>query len=341
MRIPHRTGLHQLRPSGLPSFRPDHRFFPGPTVVYPPSSSLVEAAPTSSRRRFGMSGRRALLRGYHPRMRSVISFTSDFGPSAPAVCRAVMFRFCPDANIIDISHQVPRYSIRDGAGTLVFALPYMPVGVHVAVIDPGVGTDRLAVGLRTARGDILVGPDNGLLIEAGRALGGIVEARSLENRALMLGTISRSFHGRDIFAPMAGHLAAGVPYESVGPTVSVERLVRLPEVTPTVLDGVLESVIIHILIYGNATFAGMPADLEAAIGPLARGRPLALAFPAHGDAPAVEERTVWARTFGDVPLGASLLYPDSEGHLAFADNQGDAAARLGLSLDRPVRIRPA
>ncbi len=252
-----------------------------------------------------------------------------------------MLRFCPDANIIDISHQVPRYSIRDGAGTLVFALPYMPVGVHVAVVDPGVGTDRLAVALRTGRGDVLVGPDNGLLIEAGEALGGIVEARSLENRELTLGDISNSFHGRDIFAPMAGHLASGVPYEAVGPTVPVERLVRLPEVRPTVRDGVFESVIVHVLIYGNVTFAGVPADLETAVGPLEPGRPLVLEFPAHDGAPAVEEHTVWARTFGDVPLGSSLLYSDSEGHLALADNQGDAAQRLGLALDRPVRIRAA
>lgn len=124
-------------------------------------------------------------------MRPVITFTSDFGPSAPAVCRAVMFRFCPDANIIDISHQVPRYSIRDGAETLAFALPYMPVGVHVAVVDPGVGTDRLALALRTGRGDILIGPDNGLLIEGAEALGGIVAARSLENRELMLDTVAQ------------------------------------------------------------------------------------------------------------------------------------------------------
>lgn len=274
-------------------------------------------------------------------MRPVISFTTDFGPSAPAVCRAVMFRFCPDANIIDISHQVPRYSIREGAGTLVFALPYMPLGIHVAVVDPGVGTDRLAVGLRTARGDVLIGPDNGLLIAAGEALGGIVEARSLENRDLMLERVSNSFHGRDIFAPMAGHLAAGVPYEKVGPAVSVDRLVRLPVIAPTVRDGELESTIVHVLIYGNVTFAGVPADLEAAIGPLTPGRPLVLEFPAHHGQPAVEERTVWVRTFGEVPVGASLLYADSEGHLALADNQGDAAARLKLRLDRPVCIRPA
>ncbi len=274
-------------------------------------------------------------------MRPVITFTTDFGPSAPAVCRAVMFRFCPDANIIDISHQVPRYSIRDGAGTLVFALPYMPVGIHVAVVDPGVGTDRLALGLRTGRGDVLIGPDNGLLIAAGEAIGGIVEARSLENRELMLDQISSSFHGRDIFAPMAGHLAAGVPFETVGPAVPVDRLVRLPVIAPTVRDGELESSIVHVLIYGNLTFAGTPADLEAAIGPLTAARPLLLEFPAHGGDPAVQERTVWVRTFGEVPVGASLLYSDSEGHLALADNQGDAAARLGLSLDRPVRIRPA
>jgi hypothetical protein len=274
-------------------------------------------------------------------MRPVITFTSDFGHSAPAVCRAVMFRFCPDANIIDISHQVPRYSIREGAGTLVFALPYMPIGVHVAVVDPGVGTDRLALGLRTGRGDLLIGPDNGLLIDAADALGGIAEARSLENEELMLDQVSHSFHGRDIFAPMAGHLAAGVSFETIGPAVRVDRLVRLPVITPHVRDGALESTIVHVLIYGNVTFAGVPADLEAAIGPLTPGRSLVLEFPAHRDQPALEERTVWARTFGDVPLGESILYSDSEGHLSLADNQGDAAARLGLTLDRPVRIRPA
>jgi S-adenosylmethionine hydrolase len=273
--------------------------------------------------------------------RPVITFLTDFGPSAPAVCRGVMFRFCPDANIIDVSHQVPRYSIREGAGTLVFALPHMPIGIHVAVVDPGVGTERLPVALLVARGDVLIGPDNGLLAAAADALGGIVEARAIENRDLMLPVITSSFHGRDIFAPVAGHLAAGVPFESVGPVIPTDRIARLPEVRPVVGDGILDSVIVHVLIFGNVTFAGTPADLEGAIGPLAPGRPLVVEFPAHAGAPAVIERTVWERTFGQVPVGASLLMADSEGHLSLADNQGDAAKRLGLALDRPVRIRPA
>jgi S-adenosylmethionine hydrolase len=140
---------------------------------------------------------------------------------------------------------------------------------------------------------------------------------------------------------MAGHLAAGVPFDSVGPVVPIDNLVRLPELRPTIRDGVLDSVIVHVLIYGNVTFGGVAGDLEAAIGPLAPGRRLVLEFPAHAGAPAVEEHTVWARTFGDVPIGSSLLYADSEGHLSLADNQGDAAMRLGLTLDRRVRIRRA
>jgi S-adenosylmethionine hydrolase len=274
-------------------------------------------------------------------MRPVITFLTDFGPSAPAVCRGVMFRICPDANVIDINHQVPRYSIRDGAGSLVFALPHMPVGTHVAVVDPGVGTERLPVALRVARGDVLIGPDNGLLMGAADALGGVVEARAIENRELMLPVVTSSFHGRDIFAPVAAHLASGVAYEVVGPTIDIDGLVRLPAITPTVTNGALDTQIVHVLIFGNVTFAGGPADLEAAVGPLEPGRQIVIEFPAHAGAPAVEERTIWERTFGRVPVGASLLMADSEGHLSLADNQGDAAARLGLAVDRPARIRAA
>jgi len=271
--------------------------------------------------------------------RPVITFATDFGPSAPAVCRGVMFGIAPDANIIDISHQIPRYSIRDGARTLVFALPHMPVGVHVAVVDPGVGTARRPVAIRVSRGDILIGPDNGLLVAAAELLGTIEEVRVLENKELMLPVISSSFHGRDIFAPMAAHLAMGTPLADVGPAIDPATLVRLSWPTATIRPGELRSVITSVLIFGNVTFAGTPADLEAAIGPLSVGRRVHVEFTAHDGQAETHEATVWAETFGGVPVGESLLMADSEGQLSFADNQGNAAARLGLAVDRPVRIR--
>ena len=278
--------------------------------------------------------------------RPVITFLSDFGPSAPAVCRGVMFGIAPDANIIDINHQVPRFSIRDGAASLVFALPHMPVGTHVAVVDPGVGTKRLPIALKVARGDVVIGPDNGLLIEAAERLGGIVEARVLENRALWLPVVSSSFHGRDIFSPTAAHLAMGEPFESVGRTVPIDDLVRLVRPKATVHDGRLETQITNVMIYGNVTFAGTTLDLTNAIGPLTALRPIRLTFApidggaaaTTGDGQPVVEDTVWGQTFGNVPIGTSVLMSDSEGRLSLADNQGDAARRLGLAVDRPVTI---
>ena len=274
-----------------------------------------------------------------PTARPVITFATDFGPAAPGVCRGVMYQIAPNALIIDINHQIPRFSIRDGAGTLVFALPHMPIGVHVAVVDPGVGTERLGVALEVGRGDILVGPDNGLLMPAADRLGGVVRAHALENHDLMLPVVSSSFHGRDIFAPMAAHLAMGTPIDAVGPAVDVASLVRLAAPKPRILEGVLETEIVHVMIFGNVTFAASTADLEAAIGLLEPGRRIVLEFAAHGAERAVTESTVWERTFGRVPLGSSLLMEDSEGQVSLADNQGNAAERLHLSMDRPVRIR--
>jgi S-adenosylmethionine hydrolase len=270
--------------------------------------------------------------------RPVITFLSDFGPAAPAVCRGVMFGIAPDANISDINHQVPRFSIRDGAASLVFALPHMPIGVHVAVVDPGVGTDRLPIAIRCGRGDVLIGPDNGLLVAAAERLGGIRDVRVLENRELMLPVVSASFHGRDIFAPIAAHLAVGSAFASVGRSLPVERLVRLREPRPTVVEGRLETEVVKVMIYGNVTLAGRPADLEAAIGPLQPGRRLRLEFSAVDGRSSIVEETIWGLTFGSVPIGSSVLMADSEGDLSLADNQGDAARRIGLRVDQAVTV---
>lgn len=272
----------------------------------------------------------------------VISFLTDFGPeSAPAICRGVMLSIARDAQIVDISHTVRKYAIRDGAYLLWSAVPWMPVGVHVVVVDPGVGTDRHAVGIRTARGDVLIGPDNGVLMPAADVLGGAVEARLLDNPAYRLDRVTSTFHGRDIFAPFGAHVAAGRPFESIGPVLPVGDLVALHFPAPTVGDGVLESTVLFVDSFGNIRLAGLPADLASALGPLRPGDPLVAEFPATDGLAAVTESLPWSRTFGERPLGAPLIYENSFGHLAIADNQGNAAARLGIGVDRSVRVRRA
>ena len=275
--------------------------------------------------------------------RPVISFLTDFGPdSAAAICRGVMIGIAPDVQVIDISHAVRKYAIRDGAFLLWCSVPWMPVGVHVAVVDPGVGTERLPIAIRAGRGDVLVGPDNGLLVPAAERLGGIAEVRAVENRELMLAATTSTFHGRDIFAPVAAHLALGRPFEVVGPMLDPAGLVRLPFPEPVVEPGRLRSAVVYIDSFGNLRLAGGPADLAAAIGPLEPGRPLRVTFD-EDDAsrlPAISEMLPWSRTFGQVAPGEALLYEDSFGRLACADNQGDIATRLGIVVDRPVTIEP-
>jgi S-adenosylmethionine hydrolase len=270
--------------------------------------------------------------------RPVMGFLTDFGlDGAAATCRAVMLSICRDAQIVDIAHTVRKYAIRDGAFLLRFALPYFPVGVHVAVVDPGVGTQRRAIGVRTGRGDILIGPDNGLLLPPAEALGGIEEARELTNRDLWLPVTTSTFHGRDIFSPVAAHLAAGdATFEQVGPVLERDDLISVPEPSATARAGTLETVITYIDSFGNARLAGGREDLAAALGDVADHFAVSVAIDRNGES--MREETTYASTFGAVPLGASLLYVDSLGNLALADNQGNLARRLGVEPDQRVTI---
>lgn len=252
-----------------------------------------------------------------------------------------MVSIAPDVQIVDISHGVRKFHIRDGAFLLWCALPWMPVGVHVAVVDPGVGTARRPIGIRTGRDDVLIGPDNGLLRPAADRLGGIVEVRELANAEMMLAETTMTFHGRDIFAPMAAHLAAGRAFEDIGPVIPATEIEALEFASPVARDGGLDSSIVYIDSFGNLRLAGVPADLEAAIGALTPGRPLTVRFAASGDGPEIVEQATWERTFGAKEIGAPLLYEDSFARLAYAANQGNVAARLGLAEDRDVRIEPA
>lgn len=279
------------------------------------------------------------------RERPVIGFLTDFGlDGAAAVCRGVMLSIARDAQIIDISHTVAKYAISDGAYILASAVPWLPIGVHVAVVDPGVGTERRPIAVRSARGDVLVGPDNGLLLPAGRALGGVSAARVIENRELMLPVTSFTFHGRDIFAPVAAHLATGAAFDDVGPEVDETSLVELSGATATVIEGSIWTEVVYVDSFGNLRLAGGRADLHAALGPFDPGTELELTLPrrgpgADGDVAVVNAR--WSRAFGDTSKGELLAYEDSAGALAIAESRGNAARRLGVETGGRIGIRRA
>lgn len=272
-----------------------------------------------------------------------ISFLSDFGrdATAPAVCRGVMLGIAPGARIVDLTHSVRQFAVRDGAFLLWTAVPYLPVGVHLAVVDPGVGTERRGIAMRTARGDVLVGPDNGLLRPAAERLGGIAQARALTNSRLWREEVSDTFHGRDLFAPVAARLAAGERFASVGEEVPSGELVELVLPTASVRDGGLDSAVLFIDAFGNCRLAGDLAQLRAASGAVTPGREFRVSMPASAAGPG-GHLIAYHPTFGRVPAGTALLYEDADyAGLGLAVNLGSAAERFGLALDSPVRIEPA
>ena len=272
--------------------------------------------------------------------RPVIGFLTDFGlDGAAAICRGVMLSIARDAQIVDISHTVRKFAIGDGAYLLRSAVPWLPVGVHIAVVDPGVGTTRRPIAIRTARGDILVGPDNGLLLPAAERLGGVAAARVLENREWMLAETSATFHGRDIFAPVGAHLAAGGAFEDVGPAVDPVTLARLDLPEATVGRGRLATGVTYVDSFGNLRLAGGVAELRQALGDVDAGAGLILELGAAGGGGRRWERLRWRRTFGEATAGELLAYEDSAGNIAVAVSNGDAATRLGVGTGARIGIR--
>jgi S-adenosylmethionine hydrolase len=267
----------------------------------------------------------------------LISLLSDFGlrdPSA-AIMRGVVLGIAPDARIVDISHEVRKFSIRDGALLLWCALPYLPVGNHVAVVDPGVGTERLPIAIATGRGDVLIGPDNGLLVAAATKIGGIAAVHVLEAEAYRLPVVSTSFHGRDIFAPAAAHLARGVAIAELGRALDPATLVPSPIRAPEIRDAELGSSVVYVDTFGNVKLAGLRTHLEAALGPLRPGDRLRLELGERTIA------TTWQATFGDVALGETLVYEDSYRRICLAASQASAAEIHAIVEDLEVTIRRA
>ncbi|MFC4145394.1 S-adenosyl-l-methionine hydroxide adenosyltransferase family protein [Micromonospora mangrovi] len=230
-----------------------------------------------------------------------------------AACHGAIARLAPAARVLDVTHLIPPADVRRGAAVLAQTVPHLPVGVHVAVVDPGVGTTRRGVALATP-GGLLVGPDNGLLPDAAAALGGITAAVELTNPEWLGPAVSRTFHGRDVFAPVAARLALGAPLDGAGPAVEPGSLVRLPEpVVRSTADG-FDAEVLTVDHFGNVQLAA-PGALLASLPSRVRvaGRPAA-----HG------------RTFGDAPVGDLVVYVDSAGLVAVAVNTGRAADLLGV-----------
>ncbi|CAA9272776.1 MAG: FIG00662875: hypothetical protein [uncultured Corynebacteriales bacterium] len=256
-----------------------------------------------------------------------VSFTTDYGTADGfvAACKGVLAVRAPGVTVIDVTHQVPPQDVRRGAAVLAQTVPWLPPSVHLAVVDPGVGTERRGVAVLTGRG-VLVGPDNGLLPPAADALGGVTAAYALTEPAHHLPVVSATFHGRDVFAPVAAALCRGLDPAELGPPVA--DLVRLPVPAVRTGPGVLRATVATVDGFGNVQLAATAADLAAA------GLSGAVRVVA-GDT-ALAART--GRTFADVPAGEPVVIADSAGLLAVAVNRGDAAALLGVRAGDGVKI---
>lgn len=255
-----------------------------------------------------------------------ISFTTDYGltDGFVAACHGVIARIAPGVRVIDIGHQVPPGDVTRGALLLAQTVPYLPAAVHLAVVDPGVGTARRPIAVETPSG-VLVGPDNGLLPWAADTLGGAQRVVLLDNPELFLAPVRRTFHGRDVFAPVAAHLAAGLTVTAAGTPLDPADLVRLPDPVLRAGDGWVEAEVLGVDRFGNvqlaagaAEFAALPESLDVAGVPGRRGE-----------------------TFGSVTDGVLVVFLDSADHLAVAVNGGSAAHLLRLTPGDVLRLAAA
>ena len=262
----------------------------------------------------------------------IITFLSDFGLQDDFVgtCHGVMKRIAPDAEIIDITHGVPPQQVLQGALILRNTLPYMPEGVHLAVVDPGVGSHRRALAIRSGDGRILVGPDNGLLLPSADALGGVAEVHELANPAYALDSVSRTFHGRDLFAPAAAHLALGVELAELGPPIDPQALVRLDVPEPEVGQNRIRATVLYVDHFGNIQLNLRRRHLEEAGVLPGVSVELELSLERYF--------AIAARTFADARAGDIILYEDSYGNVAIAISGGSAAQLFGTDAADDVRI---
>jgi S-adenosylmethionine hydrolase len=260
-----------------------------------------------------------------------VTFLTDFGLQDDFVgtCHGTIKRIAPDVQVIDITHGIPPRAIVQGALVLANTVPYMPVGVHLAVVDPGVGGPRRALALRDEDGRSYVGPDNGLLLPAAERAG-IAAAHEIINPEYALRPVSPTFHGRDIFAPAAAHLANGLALPELGPPIDPSALVRLELPHPELRTNRIAATVLYIDAFGNMQLNLNRAHLETADVSSGARVEIELAGQRY--------YAVAARTFSDARVGDLILYEDSYGNVAVAMNRGSAAETLSARAGQELRI---
>lgn len=262
---------------------------------------------------------------------SCLTFLTDFGleDGFVAACHGVAARIAPATRVIDITHLVPPGDVRRGAAVLAQTVPAMPPSVHVAVVDPGVGTTRRAIAVQ-AKGGILVGPDNGLLSWAVSALGGAEHAVLLTNDALWNHPVSPTFHGRDIFMPVASHLVTGTALAEAGTEIDIADLVLLATPTIRMLDREVEGEVLSVDRFGNVQLS-IPATAAVELGISIGSSVIIRCNRRELSAPYLE-------TFGSAAPGQLIAFTDSAGLISLAVSHGNAAERLSLPPGARVRI---
>jgi S-adenosylmethionine hydrolase len=262
----------------------------------------------------------------------LITFLTDFGLEDDFVgtCHGVMKGIAPEIEIVDVTHGIAPQSVLQGALVLANTVPYLPAGVHLAVVDPGVGSERRGVALR-ADERLFVGPDNGLLVIAAEKVGGVSVAHEITNRQYALEPVSATFHGRDIFAPAAAHLAKGLDLGDLGPAVEPDSLVRLEVPKPEISQRRIRAKCLYVDRFGNMQLNLTRADLEqCGVEP---GHKVEVEHT--GD----RYYAVAARTFADARPGEIILYEDAYENVALAISGGNAAETFNVMPGADIRIR--
>jgi S-adenosylmethionine hydrolase len=280
-------------------------------------------------------GLTAVAQDAAPKYPPTIVFMTDFGvvDDSVALCKGVMYSIAPDVRIVDLTHQVTAFSILDGARFLDGASPYFPAGtIFVVVIDPGVGSTRKAVVVKSKRGQFFVLPDNGLMTLI-QNRDGLESVREITNRSWMIGSaLSSTFHGRDIFSPVGAHLARGEDWTQVGPELDVNKLVRL-DLAPVKFDdhGLSGEIVARDGAFGNMV-TNISADDVLKLG-------YNFGQTIHVTVGKQDFKLPFVRTFSDVPLNQPLLFIDSRGLFSLAVNQGSFEDAYHITLPSQIVIQ--